>query len=136
MATIKLKHSDNTFSVRHTTRNVVLQHVGRRGPQGEPGEGQTIYDSVPMFIVTVEDVLQLQHNTNYNRLSITSQGVDISGYAILRPSETGGYLVIPNGDTNDRPGVGDIGSMYFDTTLGKPIWFDGNFWVDATGANV
>jgi len=136
MYDIKLRHADNTFTVKHVSRNITLQHVGRRGPQGTAGTGQTIYDSVPMFIVSVEDVLQLQHNTNYNRLSITSRGVDISGYEVLRPSETGGYLMIPSGASGDRPGQGDIGGMFFDTTLGKPAWFDGNYWVDALGEQV
>jgi len=26
-----------------------------------------------------------------------------------------------------------VGRQYFDTTLGKPIWWDGTEWVDATG---
>jgi hypothetical protein len=33
----------------------------------------------------------------------------------------------------------DIGVMYMDTTLaaaGKPIWWNGTNWVDATGATV
>ncbi len=29
----------------------------------------------------------------------------------------------------------DIGFMYFDTGLGKPIWWTGSKWVDATGAD-
>ena len=29
-----------------------------------------------------------------------------------------------------------IGRFYFDTTLGKPIWYDGAGWVDATGTSV
>ena len=28
------------------------------------------------------------------------------------------------------------GRPYFDTTLGKPIWYEGPGWVDATGAAV
>ena len=28
------------------------------------------------------------------------------------------------------------GTYYFDTTLGKPIWWNGTAWVDATGATV
>lgn len=28
-----------------------------------------------------------------------------------------------------------VGRTYFDTTLGKPIWYDGSGWVDATGAS-
>lgn len=30
----------------------------------------------------------------------------------------------------------EIGQNYFDTTLGKPIWFNGTNWVDATGTTV
>lgn len=26
-----------------------------------------------------------------------------------------------------------VGRTYFDTTLGKPVWYDGSGWVDATG---
>ena len=28
------------------------------------------------------------------------------------------------------------GQPYFDTTLGKPIWWSGSTWVDATGTAV
>ncbi len=43
--------------------------------------------------------------------------------------------------TVSRPalGVADMGYLYFDTTLnanGKPIWWTGAAWVDATGAAV
>lgn len=37
------------------------------------------------------------------------------------------------------PGANDLGLMYMDTTLdadGKPIWWNGTAWVDATGATV
>lgn len=27
------------------------------------------------------------------------------------------------------------GRVHFDTTLGKPVWYDGSGWVDATGAS-
>jgi hypothetical protein len=45
------------------------------------------------------------------------------------------------GTTQQRPvlGVTDMGVTYFDTTLassGKPIWWTGSNWVDATGAVV
>ena len=41
------------------------------------------------------------------------------------------------GATTDRPTNGMLaGDMYFDTTLGQPIWWDATAeeWVDATGA--
>lgn len=41
------------------------------------------------------------------------------------------------GLTAERPvdGINDA-DWYFDTTLGKPIWYYGSGWVDATGATV
>ncbi len=43
-----------------------------------------------------------------------------------------------SGATGSRPTVaaGNVGSMWFDTTLGKPIWWTGSGWVDATGTAV
>lgn len=41
-----------------------------------------------------------------------------------------------SGTTVDRPICGVIGFKYFDTTLGKPIYWNGTAWVDATGATV
>ena len=43
-----------------------------------------------------------------------------------------------NGATSNRPTTDlTIGLMYFDTTLGKPIWYKGEgIWCDATGTSV
>lgn len=42
-----------------------------------------------------------------------------------------------SGVTADRPmQTLYVGRIYFDTTLGKPIWYNGTGWVDATGASV
>ena len=39
------------------------------------------------------------------------------------------------GTTAERPtNYVPTGGMYFDTTLGQPIWYSGSGWVDATGA--
>lgn len=37
------------------------------------------------------------------------------------------------GTTAQRPVAPPDGQMYFDSTLGKPVWFDGTEYVDATG---
>ena len=47
--------------------------------------------------------------------------------AVLRPA---------SGPTADRPSSPPTGAMFFDTDLGKPIWWDGTQWVDATGTAV
>jgi hypothetical protein len=40
-------------------------------------------------------------------------------------------MVLPAGAS--RPDTALIGAHMFDTTLGKPIWYNGEAWVDATG---
>lgn len=38
------------------------------------------------------------------------------------------------GATADRPASQlVVGQIYFDTTLGKPVWWSGAVWVDASG---
>lgn len=42
-----------------------------------------------------------------------------------------------NGTSTNRPTVKlAVGQMYFDTTLGTPIWYNGSGWVDSAGASV
>ena len=41
------------------------------------------------------------------------------------------------GTTANRPAIGEnIGQMYFDTTLGIPIWYNGAKWVNSSGTIV
>lgn len=40
------------------------------------------------------------------------------------------------GISTNRPDVALVGATYFDTTLNKPLWWDGFNWVDATGKSV
>jgi hypothetical protein len=45
-----------------------------------------------------------------------------------------GQMTAESGATGARPTVAvSTGQMYFDSTLGKPVWWDGAAWVDATG---
>jgi hypothetical protein len=46
-----------------------------------------------------------------------------------------GFIAQPiAGTALERPGVNlHIGQMYFDTTAGIPIWWNGTNWVDASG---
>lgn len=47
------------------------------------------------------------------------------------------FSVFESGETSKRPTkLLWVGRQYFDTTIGKPIWYDGTNWVDATGATV
>jgi hypothetical protein len=64
-----------------------------------------------------------------------------AGYIILNPGsgslQDATYASIPiriGGTTADRPVTPPQTTMYFDTTLGKPVWYYGTGWVDATGS--
>lgn len=41
-----------------------------------------------------------------------------------------------NGVSASRPTSSVTGQFYFDTTLGKPVWWNGTSFVDATGTTV
>lgn len=51
-------------------------------------------------------------------------------------TDTTGWVPIGHstGPTTARPAAPVSGTQYFDITLGKPIWWRGTAWVDATGA--
>ena len=44
-----------------------------------------------------------------------------------------GAVPLSEGGTASRPATPTTGIMYFDTTLGQPVWWNGSGWVDATG---
>lgn len=62
------------------------------------------------------------------------------GVASFRPRylRVGTAVQTGSGATGSRPAAATAGTgaMWFDTTLGKPIWSTGAAWVDATGAVV
>ena len=41
-----------------------------------------------------------------------------------------------HGPTANRPTTPDTGQMYFDETLGYPVWYNGTSWVNASGTTV
>lgn len=45
-------------------------------------------------------------------------------------------IFLKSGTTALRPSAPVAGQSYFDTTIGKPIWWNGTVWKDATGATV
>jgi hypothetical protein len=51
-----------------------------------------------------------------------------------------GTIYLLSGTTSERPTSVNasipVGSTYFDTTLGIPIWFEGSAWVNSAGATV
>jgi hypothetical protein len=68
---------------------------------------------------------------------------DIAGTPLLAAVATSGdYNDLSNkpvpqgGPTGSRPGSPVLYMNYFDTTLNKPIWWNGTNWVNSSGATV
>ena len=97
--------------------------------------------------VAMEPKGEYDSSAYYEKLNVvTYEG---SSYVATQPSNNvlptdtdywqfiGGGVKYMHGETEDRPTDNlVIGQMFFDTTLGKPIWYDGTNWVDATGTSV
>jgi hypothetical protein len=50
---------------------------------------------------------------------------------------TQNVTVPPSGTTANRPTERlQIGQYYFDTTIGRPIWYNGTNWINAAGTVV
>lgn len=68
-----------------------------------------------------------------------SSGAQATYYVKTSGAGNTGWLPlqqITSGTTASRPATPPTGFGYFDTTLGKPVWWKGAVWVDATGATV
>lgn len=59
----------------------------------------------------------------------------------LTDTPTDNLQVVPrkyvtlNGPSATRPTASVTGQFYFDTDIGKPVWWNGNDFVDATGTH-
>lgn len=73
-----------------------------------------------------DQVVLLQDRTSANGVSATQETAFNGAVTALVRSST----------TAARPSVTAVGMMVFDTTLGKPIWWNGAVWKDATGTTV
>jgi len=50
---------------------------------------------------------------------------------------TQNVTVPPSGTTANRPTERlEVGQYYFDTTIGRPIWYNGTNWINAAGTVV
>ena len=58
------------------------------------------------------------------------------GFVSYVPIAIRANMLKPNGDTASRTAHASAGHIYFDTTLGIPVFHNGATWVDATGTPV
>lgn len=73
--------------------------------------------------------------TNYYMFKMSYNGSSIVDYNIV-PVYDDKYNFLTGSITPNRPVAPIIGQNYFDMTLGRPIWWNGTDWVDATGTKI
>jgi len=66
----------------------------------------------------------------------TQGSILLNGAAIEHNQVVSNELVVTNGATGSRPGSPITGQIFFDTTIGHLISFDGTNWVDGVGTTV
>lgn len=94
---IKLKRSTGTISVKHIRRDVVLQHTGKRGLQGEPGVGIEIGGTTGQILRKASDV---DYDTEWataagtgDMLAATYDPQNKSADAFARANHTGSQAI-------------------------------------------
>lgn len=94
----------------------------------------------PLYHLT--QILDGDKNWEINNGGYTKDIISINNYpfAYLENSNiVNNYRETLNkniGNTSNRPIEASKGFQYFDTTINKPIFWDGTKWIDATGATV
>lgn len=111
-----------------------------------------LFDELLGYVASREgykDYLQTSAN-NVNQIWISNKGTNSYQVGIILVDDyemrsnleikkiTNTPTIKVKGTTEERPTIAASGASYeyFDTTLGKPIYWTGEKWVDATGANV
>ena len=90
-----------------------------------PAIVQTVAPNLPVAPDLYSSIYQ---NQIYNALRLYFNQID---------SFTRAASIVTYGTTANRPGVDvSIGQMYFDHTLGYPIWYNGSHWVNSSGTQV
>lgn len=91
-------------------------------------------------IISHNNILTQDMINKTNTIYIVQYDYDLNGATINIPE--GSVLNFQGGSFNNgtfiynRPTKVNIGFSHFDTTLNKPIWWNGSKWVDATGTTV
>lgn len=109
--------------------------------QSDPTTGKWVeqHEAVPADeedITEQNGTLQLANKT-YDKQSFSGLGGVSIEYIKGKPVISGDMYVSKMGTTQERPAnIINKGFQYFDTTINKPIFWDGAKWIDATGATV
>lgn len=100
-----------------------------------------IKESFQRNAVTIDGILYIVKYIDYKDIPTLNMVANLGGVSIEyikgKPVISGDMYVSKMGTTQERPAnIINKGFQYFDTTINKPIFWDGAKWIDATGATV
>ncbi len=90
---------------------------------------------------SVQPGATLTLNGQFIEVSADISSIPLQSLIVLTGGATLGLIKQNNpgffsGPTSDRPSSAYVGQPWFDTSLGKPIWWNGTNWIDADGNSV
>lgn len=93
------------------------------------------------FVINEDNIKQIVKYIDYKDIPTLNMVANLGGifieYIKGKPVISGDMYVSKMGTTQERPAnIINKGFQYFDTTINKPIYWDGAKWIDATGATV
>ncbi len=111
--------------------NVMLNIRSKSGATGnfvefENNAGSNLYEFSPTSFKVNYLKTSSAHSTNHKALYVNTDTGELYSQSAAPVS----------GNTSSRPTATNVGEFYFDTSIGKPIWWSGTNWVDATGTIV
>jgi hypothetical protein len=90
-----------------------------------------------MAILTTKNPRLPAAPLEYNKLFMDEFERILGLYFNTVDNAVAGLITISSGTTANRPAIRvQIGQMYYDTTLGIPIWYNGTVWKNASGTTV
>lgn len=93
-------------------------------------ESNRAYKKEPITEEKVKQIIQIYlQSSGFTARKITDTPTDAL-QAVPR-----GYVTM-NGNTANRPKSSVVGQSYYDTQIGKPVWWNGTTFKDATGNTV
>jgi hypothetical protein len=109
---------------------VALAVAPMTAPYPAGGSLQVGPDAGPNLVLTLSEACSIGDEF-LSTTGITPTLEFVSGIGIFDPTSSTGA-----GATGNRPAGPTVGAQFYDTTLGKPIWWNGAVWKDASGATV
>ena len=137
-----VKRATTDLSITTTAKFISLDKFGSSpsvGSSTSTTDLQGSYDNSPLAEITTNSTnlaLTVHEGTN-DTTALIYCGTNYAGGEVYNVNGKGQINgAFASGVTGSRPSSPEVGRFYFDTTIGKPIWYEGADWVDATGSTV